>query len=72
MKFSGEISRDVALKLAAVLDDENKGVVNSNPGLEFRCTRCDGVLSYHRGDVTSHFEHQRGYATGGIGKHKPL
>lgn len=71
MKFRGIASPEVALKLAAVLDEEGTDV-NTNPDFKFTCSQCDGVLSYHRGDVRPHFEHQRGYAAGGdVKNHKP-
>ena len=71
MKFSGKISSGVALKLAAALDEENQGV-NTNRKIEFRCEECNGRLSYHRGQVTPHFEHQDGYAAAAdVQRHTP-
>ena len=71
MKFNGKISSSVALKLAAAIDEENQGV-NTNRKIEFKCEECDGRLSYHRGQVTPHFEHQGGYAdSDDVRRHTP-
>ena len=68
MKFNRKNSSSVALKLAAAIDEENQGV-NTNRKIEFRC---GGRLSYHRGQVTPHFEHQDGYAdSDDVRRHTP-
>jgi hypothetical protein len=51
------------------MDIEHDGIVN---GFEaFRCSECDGFVTYKRGDVPPHFQHRPHYAADGRRRHKP-
>lgn len=64
-----EIGKEEALRIAAEIDIKNDGIVN---GFEaFRCSECDGFVTYKRGDVPPHFQHRPHYATDGRRRHKP-
>ena len=69
MKYKDrEVSKDEAMRIAADLDIKRDGKVNDLEA--FRCSECDGLITYKRGDVPHHFQHRPRYADGGR-RHKP-
>ena len=67
MKYDDrEVGKEEALRLAADLDIKRHGRVNDLEA--FRCSECDGFVTYKRGDVPPHFQHRPRYAGR---RHKP-